>query len=78
MRPSLPGRREHTKESEIIVLRPAVILRVAAKGTLTDCGAADRVAADRGWLGFGHALRWDQLRRLPQVRGVSRLMRLGS
>ena len=37
------GKEERTKESEMIVLRPAVILKVVDKGTLTDCGAATRV-----------------------------------
>jgi hypothetical protein len=55
------SRREHTKESDMIVLRPAVILKVVAKGTLTDCGAADALLRFGAGLVLWYALRWNGL-----------------
>lgn len=47
------GAHGRTKESEMMVLRPGDILKVVARGTLTDCGAAACLAA---WFGIALSL----------------------
>ena len=61
----------------MIVLRPAVILKAVAKGTLTDCGAAGCVVA---WFEIGLeliALHRIGLRRLPWPWMVSEINSIG-